>query len=94
MSVDNPLFKTMSDKGWLIKDRRSGETYRYQWDMSCFGEVLTPLPDSGIVDFYPPRRLRLLAREPQTLVRFGCGHDQGQTFGEQIEDEKHDRPQW
>ena len=50
ISVKNPLYKKAAEKGWLIKDKRTGEAYRYEWDLSPFGEVLTPLPDSGILD--------------------------------------------
>ena len=54
VSVQNPLFDKMAENGWLLKDKRTGGAYRYQWDMSAFGEVLTPLPESGIVDFTHP----------------------------------------
>ena len=54
VSVQNPLFEEMANKGWLLTDKRTGQAYRYQWDMSAFAEVLTPLPESGIVDFTHP----------------------------------------
>ncbi|MCG8441407.1 MAG: hypothetical protein MI723_06325, partial [Caulobacterales bacterium] len=39
VSVQNPLFHEMSEKGWLLKDQRTGETFRYQWDAEPFGDV-------------------------------------------------------
>ena len=85
VSVENPLFKTMSDNGWLLKDRNSGETYRYQWDMSCFGEVLTPLPDSGIVDFTHPDAYAFWRDSHKPLFDLGVDMIKAD-FGEQVED--------
>lgn len=53
VSVDNPLFGDLSRKGWFLKND-VGETYIYQWDTGPFDTVLTPLPDSGIIDFTHP----------------------------------------
>ncbi|MEY3017062.1 MAG: hypothetical protein RL336_197 [Pseudomonadota bacterium] len=85
VSVKNPLFKTMSDKGWLLKDRRNGETYRYQWDTSCFGPVLTPLPESGIVDFTHPEAYAFWLESHKPLFDLGVDMIKAD-FGEQIED--------
>jgi alpha-D-xyloside xylohydrolase len=54
ISVRNPLFDELARKGWLLKDRRTGEAYRYRWDTEPFGAVLTPLPESGLLDFTHP----------------------------------------
>jgi alpha-D-xyloside xylohydrolase len=54
VSVRNPVFGELARKGWLLKDRRTGEAYRYKWDLEPFGPVLTPLPESGLVDFTHP----------------------------------------
>lgn len=51
ISVKNPLFKEWAEKGWLLKDKRTGEAYEYDWDVGPFGKVLTPLPRSGLIDF-------------------------------------------
>ncbi len=84
VSVQNPLFDTMAKKGWLLKDRNTGETYRYQWDMSCFGEVLTPLPDSGIVDFTHPEAYAFWRDSHKPLFDLGVDMIKAD-FGEQIE---------
>ena len=84
VSVDNPLFDQMSAKGWLLKHRKTGETYRYQWDTSCFGEVLTPLPDSGIVDFTHPEAYEFWRDSHKPLFDLGVDMIKAD-FGEQIE---------
>lgn len=84
VSVNNPLFKQMADKGWLLKHRDTGETYRYQWDMSCFGEVLTPLPESGIVDFTHPEAYQFWLDSHKPLFDLGVDMIKAD-FGEQIE---------
>ncbi|BDX08356.1 alpha-xylosidase [Planctobacterium marinum] len=85
VSVVNPLFKKMADKGWLIKDTRTGEAFRYQWDMSAFGEVLTPLPESGIVDFTHPEAFAFWRDAHKPLFDLGVDMIKAD-FGEQIED--------
>ena len=84
VSVDNPLFDEMSAKGWLLKHRETGETYRYQWDTSCFGEVLTPLPESGIVDFTHPQAYAFWRDCHKPLFDLGVDMIKAD-FGEQIE---------
>ncbi len=84
VSVQNPLFELMAKKGWLLKDRKSGETYRYQWDTSCFGEVLTPLPESGIVDFTHPEAYAFWRDSHKPLFDLGVDMIKAD-FGEQIE---------
>lgn len=84
VSVQNPLFATMAEKGWLLKDRNTGEAYRYQWDMSCFDEVLTPLPDSGIVDFTHPDAYAFWRDSHKPLFDLGVDMIKAD-FGEQIE---------
>ena len=84
VSVDNPLFDEMSAKGWLLKHRETGETYRYQWDTSCFGEVLTPLPESGIVDFTHPEAYQFWRDCHKPLFDVGVDMIKAD-FGEQIE---------
>ena len=47
VSRDGPLFADMAAKGWLLKDRRTGEPFLYHFDPEPFGQVLTQLPASG-----------------------------------------------
>lgn len=57
VSLQSPLFQTMFAKDFLLKNSY-GDPYVLTWDMapgtSPFGDVLTPLPESGIVDFTNP----------------------------------------
>lgn len=85
VSVKNPLFQKMADKGWLLKDSRTGEAFRYQWDMSAFGEVLTPLPESGIVDFTHPDAFAFWRDAHKPLFDLGVDMIKAD-FGEQVED--------
>lgn len=85
VSVQNPLFDKMAEKGWLIKDRRTGLAFRYQWDVSAFGDVLTPLPESGIVDFTHPDAYAFWRDSHKPLFDLGVDMIKAD-FGEQIED--------
>jgi alpha-D-xyloside xylohydrolase len=57
VSVNDPLFSDLASRDYLLKDA-AGEPYVYRWDVAPgttpFGDVLTPLPESGIVDFTNP----------------------------------------
>jgi alpha-D-xyloside xylohydrolase len=86
VSVNNPLFARMSEKGWLLKDRLTGEAYRYRWDMEPFGAVLTPLPDSGIVDFTHPDAYAFWRDAHKDLFALGVDMIKAD-FGEQVPDD-------
>lgn len=84
VSVNNPLFADMAARGWLLKDKNSGEAYRYQWDTSPFGDVLTPLPDSGLVDFTHPEAYAFWRDQHKALFDIGVDMIKAD-FGEQVE---------
>lgn len=86
VSVHNPLFSEMAEKGWLLKHKLTGESYRYQWDQSAFGEVLTPLPESGIVDFTHPDAYQFWLESHKHLFDLGIDMIKAD-FGEQVEDD-------
>ncbi len=86
VSVQNELFDEMASKGWLLKDKRTGEAYRYRWDMSAFAEVLTPLPESGIVDFTHPDAYQFWLTSHKPLFDLGIDMIKAD-FGEQVEDD-------
>ena len=86
VSVKNPLFDMMAEKGWLLKDKRTNLAYRYHWDMSAFGEVLTPLPESGIVDFTHPEAFQFWKESHKPLFDMGIDMIKAD-FGEQVEDD-------
>jgi alpha-D-xyloside xylohydrolase len=86
VSTEGPLFTRMAAEGLLIKDRRNGEPYRYRWDSEPFGEVLTPLPESGIVDFTHPGAHEFWRDSHKPLFDLGVDMIKPD-FGEQIEDD-------
>ena len=86
VSVNNPWFAEMAAKGWLLKDRRTGEAFRYEWDLEPFGPVLTPLPASGIVDFTHPDAYAFWRDCHKPLFELGVDMIKAD-FGEQIEDD-------
>ena len=57
VSVHSPLFADLASRGYLLTTK-DGDPYVFGWDTapgtSPFGKVLTPLPESGIVDFTHP----------------------------------------
>ena len=57
VSVNAPLFVELAAQGYLLKTAE-GDPYVFAWDLapgsSPFGNVLTPLPESGILDFTNP----------------------------------------
>jgi alpha-D-xyloside xylohydrolase len=84
ISVNNPLFAEAAAKGWLLRDQRTGEAYRFQWDMEPFGKVLTPLPESGVLDFTHPDAYAFWRDQHKAL--FDLGVDMIKVdFGEQVE---------
>ena len=86
ISVEHDWFKMFAEKGWLLKDRRTNEAYRYSWDPQAFGKVLTPLPDSGIVDFTHPDAYAFWREAHKPLFDLGIDMIKAD-FGEQIEDD-------
>ncbi|TWB09712.1 alpha-D-xyloside xylohydrolase [Nitrospirillum amazonense] len=84
VSVNNPLFDELAAKGWLLKDRRTGEAYRYTWDLEPFGPVLTPLPDSGLIDFTHPDAYAYWRDCHKPLFEAGVDMIKAD-FGEQVE---------
>ncbi len=90
VSVKNDLYERMSSKGWLLKDSQSASTarrsYRYRWDSEPFNEVLTPLPESGLVDFTHPEAYAFWRDSHQALFELGIDMMKPD-FGEQVQDE-------
>ena len=69
VSVHSPLFER-ARRARLPADDADGDPYVFGWDTSPatspFGNVLTPLPESGIVDFTQSRRVRVVARRARS----------------------------
>jgi alpha-D-xyloside xylohydrolase len=85
VSVKNALFAELAARGWLLKDRRTGEAYRYQWDLEPFGAVLTPLPESGLLDFTHPGAYAYWRDRHRELFEAGVDMIKAD-FGEQVDE--------
>ena len=86
ISVKHDWFSMFAERGWLLKDKRSGTAYEYDWDQQAFGQVLTQLPRSGIVDFTHADAYDFWLEAHQELFEMGVDMIKAD-FGEQLEDE-------
>lgn len=85
VSVRNRLFAELAGKGWLLKDARTGEAARYAWDPEPFGAVLTPLPESGLLDFTHPDAYAYWRDRHRELFELGVDMVKAD-FGEQVDE--------
>ena len=86
ISMQHDWYQIFDDKGWFLKDQRTGGTYEYDWDQQAFGRVLTPLPKSGIVDFTNPDAFKFWLDAHKALFDVGVDMIKAD-FGEQLEDD-------
>jgi len=85
LSVDSPHFAEWAAAGRFLTDDE-GAPYRYEWDLSPFGTVLTPLPTSGLIDFTDPATADFWRDAHAAL--FADGVDVVKSdFGEQVPDD-------
>lgn len=86
VSVNSPIYEELSDKGYFLTDQRTDLPYRYEWDMEPFGQVLTPLPDSSLIDFTNPAAYAWWRDQHKELFALGVDMIKSD-FGEQVEPE-------
>ena len=89
VSVHSHLFRELAGKRYLLK-AASGEPYVLRWDTAAatspFSDVLTTLPDSGIVDFTNPAAFAWWRDAHEQLFRAGVDVIQSD-FGEHVPDD-------
>ncbi len=89
VSIHAPLFVTLAQQGYLLKTRE-GDPYIFGWDTasgsSPFGNVLTALPESGILDFTNPDAYNWWRDAHQALFADGVDVIKSD-FGEQVPDD-------
>ena len=86
VSIHSPLFEQLFARDFLLRNEH-GDPYVFSWDTtpatSPFGAVLTPLPDSGIVDFTHPEAYAWWRDAHQPLFQAGVDVIKSD-FGEQV----------
>jgi len=86
VSMAHAWYEEFASKGWFLTDKRTGKAFEYEWDRQAFGEVLTPLPKSGIVDFTHPDAYKFWRDQHKALFELGVDMIKAD-FGEQITDD-------
>ena len=86
ISVHHPLFDELAERGWLLRHRDTGQPYHFSWDPEPFGAVLTPLPDSGLIDLTHPDAYAYWRDRHNDLFDLGVDIIKSD-FGEQVPDE-------
>lgn len=82
IAVANPIYADLAQKGYFLKDAQ-GQPYVFHWDPEPFGQLLTPLPPSGLLDFTNPAAYRWWQERHQALWDLGVDVIKPD-FGEQI----------
>jgi alpha-D-xyloside xylohydrolase len=89
VSIHSPLFQDLAAKRYLLTNE-AGDPYVFRWNTdpgtSPFGDVLTALPDSGIVDFTHPGAYAWWRDAHEGLFRAGVDVIKSD-FGEQVPDD-------
>ncbi|HXU66494.1 MAG TPA: TIM-barrel domain-containing protein [Casimicrobiaceae bacterium] len=90
VSIHSPRYAELAERGFFLKRQESGAPYVFDWDVdpatSPFGNVLTPLSPSSIVDFTHPDAYAFWRDEHAAL--FASGVDVIKSdFGEHVPDD-------
>ncbi|MBA3508410.1 MAG: alpha-xylosidase [Betaproteobacteria bacterium] len=89
VSTQDPLFRDLAQSGYLLQTAH-GAPYVFGWDTAPgttpFGDVLTPLPESGLIDFTNPRAFAWWRDAHASLFADGVDVIKSD-FGEQVPDD-------
>ena len=89
VSIHSPLFQELASRRYLLTTDQ-GDPYVFGWDTSPgsspFGQVLTPLPESGILDFTNPAAFAWWRDAHRPLFEAGVDAIKSD-FGEHVPDD-------
>ena len=89
VSIHSRIFRELADRRYLLTTA-GGEPYVFRWDSAAatspFSDVLTPLPESGIVDFTNPAAFAWWRDAHEPLFRAGVDVIKSD-FGEHVPDD-------
>jgi alpha-D-xyloside xylohydrolase len=89
VSIHSPLFQELASRRYLLTTDH-GDPYVFAWDTTAasspFGTLLTPLPESGILDFTNPAAYAWWRDAHRPLFEAGVDVIQSD-FGEQVPDD-------
>ncbi len=90
VSIESPRYAELAQRGFFLRRRDDGKPYVFEWDVdpatSPFGNVLTPLSPSSIVDFTNPEAFAFWRDEHRALFEAGVDVVKSD-FGEQVPDD-------
>jgi len=90
VSIESPRYAALAERGFFLRRKSDGAPCVFDWDAdpatSPFGNVLTPLSPSSIIDFTNPQAYAFWRDEHRALFEAGVDVIKSD-FGEQVPDD-------